>query len=922
MDPLNKWTLLTVGILFHLAFTMSIFDIYFVSPLVHGMRHYLSTETPPAKRLFLVVGDGLRADKCFDNITHPVTGETGYLAPFIREKVLNEATFGISHTRVPTESRPGHVALIAGFYEDVSAVTKGWKENPVDFDSVFNQTRHTWSFGSPDILPMFADGASDPDRVSTEMYSSSSEDFTKGTIALDEFVFDNVNDLFARAQSDPELNRKLRGDKVVFFLHLLGIDTAGHGYRPYSPEYYDNIIYIDSEIRKLEKMINDFYKDDKTAWVFTSDHGMSDWGSHGDGHPDNTHTPLVVWGAGVPKPNRNAKGHHDGYSEPWDLNSVKRNDVNQADVASLMAYLIGINYPANSVGELPLDYIDASPETRARALSANAFAIAEQYLVKEAEAAESQLKFTPYTPLTDITVQERKDHIIQLIDEKQFVDAIEQSEELMSLSLAGLRYLQTYNWLFLRTLVTIGYLGWIGYAIASFLHTYVTPDERKSSHLTVRLTSLCILSALFWVFYFQRSPINYYLYALFPVFFWDQVIEHCGTIQRGTKLLIERQDSKTPVKSAIFIFIFTLVLLEAIVYGYFHRAIFSACFAVAILWPWVQDPSVAYSNLSLSGGWAVLCLAMASFTLLPVNKEEDITQILLAGFLMIGLGIYYTVHLGCSIPLPKSALYISGIQIGLIALAMAVTHSSVSALTARDGLPLGNQITGWGILVGSLVMPVFFRFFKTVSDYRFRLLTVFLTFAPTFVILTISSEGFFYVSFFALLQVWVELEYLFYGKRQNLSFSEFRLSVFFFYFIQIGFFGTGNIASIASFFLDSVRRLIGVFDPFAMGALLIFKILVPFALLSVSLGILNIRLEVPKSSLFTMVLCVCDILTLNFFYLVVDEGSWLDIGTGISHFSIASGLCFFMILLESLGDFLVSGVEVPKRADVSESKSK
>jgi phosphatidylinositol glycan class N len=93
---------------------------------------------------------------------------------------------------------------------------------------------------------------------------------------------------------------ELREDKVVLFLHLLGLDTNGHRNKPGSPEYMENIRVVDDGVKRVVDAVNRHWRHDgRTAFVFTADHGMTDWGSHGAGMTHETETPLLTWGAGI-----------------------------------------------------------------------------------------------------------------------------------------------------------------------------------------------------------------------------------------------------------------------------------------------------------------------------------------------------------------------------------------------------------------------------------------------------------------------------------------------------------------------------------------------------------------------------------------------------------------------------------------------
>ncbi|XP_039766590.1 GPI ethanolamine phosphate transferase 1 isoform X1 [Ornithorhynchus anatinus] len=910
------------GLLVHLVFFASIFDIYFTSPLVHGMAPHLTPLPPPAKRLVLFVADGLRADSLFE------LDEDGLSrAPYIRNIMMNKGSWGVSHTRVPTESRPGHVALIAGFYEDVSAVAKGWKENPVEFDSLFNESQYTWSWGSPDILPMFAKGATGG-HVYTHSYTAEKEDFgAQDATRLDTWVFDQVKDFFHSARSNQSLFSKLNEGKIVLFLHLLGIDTNGHAHRPASREYKENIKKVDDGIKEIVTLLEGFYGNDgKTAFVITSDHGMTDWGSHGAGHPSETLTPLIVWGAGVSYPQRMDKQQFDDtFLEEWKLENWKRLDINQADLAPLMAALIGVPFPLNSVGILPLEYLNSSDHFKAESMFTNAVQILEQYKVKMMQKKETTLSFlfTPFKSLSDSKQLDILRKARSYMKQEKYNETISLCKMLIDLALEGLNYYHTYDRLFLGVSVVMGFVGWTSFAtliIIKFHSNLVTCVVARTKKPTVLLpwgfAALGVSIAFFLLI--QSCPWTYYVYCLSPVPIWYAVLREFHVIQDLITSLLTFSVSH----SVGFLIVFALGI-EILVLSFFYRSMLTVGLIALAAWPFFTQLWTRAQRTSLS--WAFFCLLLAVFPLMPVVGREP------AVFLVTGAGLSVALISLLSVAsLWKSRnkyvhedLTLHFCQVLSTGLSTYIVSSTHSSLLLKRGLPLLNQVGSWLILASSLVVPLL-----SPTILFQRLLSVLLSLMSTYLLLSTGYEALFPLVLSCLMFVWIHVEQETLQlsgvsckqKLTSIRFShntdltefrqlhsdDIRRSFFFVFFIVTAFFGTGNIASINSFDPASVYCFLTVFSPFLMGALMMWKILIPFVLVMCAFEAVQVTTRLSSKSLFLVVLVISDIMALHFFFLVKDYGSWLDIGTSISHYVIVMCMTIFLVFLSGLAQVLTS----------------
>ncbi|KAJ7921090.1 Phosphatidylinositolglycan class N-domain-containing protein [Mycena leptocephala] len=727
---------------------------------------------------------------------------------------------------------PRHIFLMK--HSPLTLNLKGWKTNPYRFllriaGHLTHVLRRSHTRESPDMVirrrrGKFTQGI-------TTFASHSLPDFLLDATALDAWVFDHLESLLQNATTNSTLDSQLRSPGTIVFLHLLGLDTTGHSYRPHTQEYMKSIQVVDSIVHRTEHLIEQFYQDEDTSYIFTADHGMSTIGNHGDGHSSPT--------------------SHDAYSEPWEVNHLLRRDIEQADVAPLMATLLGLNWPANSVGILPdVDptkpgYLlpDQGDETLAKAAQINAKVITEQYRIKHGELfvsippenayfrlelrMASMVLYRPFGRLEELGSSnrfKRLDSIKQAISTKQWDVARQLSSDLIKDSLEGLRYLQTYDRTFIKAMAAGAYTGWAAYALLFV----VRPLERYST---------------------ESSEIAVEVLAVHhvPCYFWHQFIVQVAPLIGTSTLQMSHMD-------------YGRILLYDCIRP--SMDLESGFLGIGTLWPlWSSAkerprPSRFFSPYF----WTASCLVTGIFPLLSVNKTESLPAILAGGFCMIGVGTLFAAG-----NLPKPVFRLFMLQVILIALAMTITSSSVHRLRAKLGLPLLNQVAGWIVrLPSSPSYPAF------ASKRELKAAHVF----PRF-----RVEGLFYVAYFITLVSWIEVERAFRHDssrgmksqgalqydvlRYTFRPDDMRIALFFLFFAQAAFFGAGNRAERGC--------------PPA-----------PFSLSLVTLALM-------------------DGMTLTFFFNVTDTGSWLEIGQRISFFCVNS-----LLLLWStggaLGEYLMADV--------------
>ena len=276
-----------------------------------------------SQHVVLVVVDALRADTFF-----------GAAFASFRE-AHPEAASGLVRTSPVTMSTAGVRSIATGTFPDLFDVLHNWQGVEASLPSVpglaRDAGRETALYGDSLWRQLFP---KDFVVVETEVNVPKIIYYLRAETLKDEVIVGRLAD---------RLQKQKPPDFLV--LHLVGLDHAGHRRGVKAAGYADVARRIAAHLDRVVRLLPA-----GTTVVLTSDHGATDSGGHGGGSDAETVVPLFAFGAGV------AAG--------------ARANINQIDLAPTLSCLLGLPFPAASLGRPAVELFDEPAPARLKRLRA------------------------------------------------------------------------------------------------------------------------------------------------------------------------------------------------------------------------------------------------------------------------------------------------------------------------------------------------------------------------------------------------------------------------------------------------------------------------------------------------------------------------------------------------------------------------
>ncbi|XP_017083874.2 GPI ethanolamine phosphate transferase 1 [Drosophila eugracilis] len=455
-------------VLVQVLLMLCVFRLYFQSgPIYHLEPQKTLPEMglqAPADRLVVFLLEGLRADVFFSQNCSRFS--------YFRDLLLREGLVGISKSSVPTLTRSAEVALFAGFNQMPPVLPTG------KFDSIFNRT-----------------SASDRGMVQR---------------------FSDLSDLRVSLESSACVKSMQNATRLLMVVY---VDNFG-GANPQDFNYKKNLHNTQRNIRDAYEMIESTFDDKRTAYLFTSAHGLTNLGSYGSGSDEERDTPFFLWGAGV-------NGKPENITSNYSISHgviVQLHKLAQIQFAPLMSALIGLPPPVHNLAKLPLGYMKVSREYERKATHLNALQLLTQTkaIIRRHELGVFHKWLPKFNDLDLQRIAFYQNQMNHLLDNGWRSRAMQTSVLAIKVAQKSLKFYYTYYHIPLIVTTVLALLGSQIYLLMKLSRHSTDSKIQPRGFLTwstVLLVSLGI--SLGELVFLQWAPISTIICLLVPFGIWS-----------------------------------------------------------------------------------------------------------------------------------------------------------------------------------------------------------------------------------------------------------------------------------------------------------------------------------------------------------------------------------------------------------------